>query len=72
MLSGSSLNTWALTRSPLSFVMAVGESMKLPVIILREMIERLKYLPVEQIQNHTLAIYNQVGNVRNQVKKNNN
>lgn len=55
MLSGSSLNSWALTRSPLNFAKSVATSLKVNTKNITNMIEGLRRLPAEEIQKTTYS-----------------
>lgn len=61
MLSGGSLNSWALTRNPLDFAKTVASSLKVSTTSAREMVQGLKQLSAEEIQIATAASYSRVG-----------
>lgn len=67
MLSGSSLDTWTLTRNPLSFAQSVTKNLNIPVTNTLEMILYLKRIPAELIQNATASQFYSVSSAKRRV-----
>lgn len=62
MLSGSSLDSFSLTRSPLSFAKKVASSLKIKTRKVEEMVEELKKCPAEDIQKIASSKFKSVKN----------
>lgn len=60
MLSGSSLNSWALTRRPLKFARSVASSLGIRTENITNMVEGLKKLSAKIIQEVTVSKFNRV------------
>lgn len=55
MLSGSSLDSWALTRNPLKFAKNVASSLKINTWNIKDMVKELKKRTAEEIQKATAS-----------------
>lgn len=55
MLSGSSLDTWSITRNPLKFAKTVASCLKINTWNTKRMVEELKKRPAEEIQKVTAS-----------------
>lgn len=61
MLSGSTLDSWSLTRNPLGFTQKIAKNLKINSKTNKDLIERLKKVSVEQIQKATVSAFTSVG-----------
>lgn len=64
MLSGSTLDSWALTRNPLKFAKSVASSLKLNTKNYAKMVEDLQKISPEKIQKATSSVYKKVSSMR--------
>lgn len=69
MLSGSSLDSWSLTRNPLDFTKKISSYLKLKTKNNKDMIESLKKVSVEQIQKATVATFKSVSKNNKKIPK---
>lgn len=60
MLSGSSLDSWALTRNPLDFAKSVASNVKVSTKNNKEMVEGLKQLSASELQAAAAARFTRV------------
>lgn len=60
MLSGSSLDSWALTRNPLEFAKSVASSVNVGTRNVRDMVAGLKALSAAALQDATATQFNLV------------
>lgn len=60
MLSGSTLDSWTLTRKPLNFAKSVASSLKISSKNIAQMVSELKNLSPEKIQEATSSAYTKV------------
>lgn len=63
MLSGSSLDSWALTRNPLNFAKSVASSLNIKTNNVKEMVNELKKRSAEEIQKTASSKFVRVSNV---------
>lgn len=60
MLSGHSLNSWALTRKPLEYMRNVAEVLGIPTRNKKMMLEELRNFPAKEIQKATDPVFKTV------------
>lgn len=62
MLSGHSLNSWALTRNPLNFAKSVALALGVSTINIKDMVEGLRKKSAEELQKAVNSRYIMVSN----------
>lgn len=60
MLSGSSLDSWALTRNPLDFAKSVASSLKISTRKIQTMVDELRNRTAADVQSATSSAFNKV------------
>lgn len=60
MLSGSSLNSWGLSRAPLDFAKTIASGLGITTSNVRQMVEGLKQVSATRLQTEVSSKYNSV------------